>query len=151
MSGGELNYTYAWVDACVERTEDKKARRILEVVSQYLHDLEWWLSGDYSDETYQEKLKEFKTNITSIVKDTDSDSDPVKNPSHYKKDSIECIDAMERTFGRERTKDFCLLNAYKYLWRCPFKGKLEEDRKKAMWYLNKAEELERYTNESSTI
>lgn len=67
--------------------------------------------------------------------------DNVNHPKHYATDKIECIDAMVSTFGARRVADYCLINAFKYIWRCPFKGKLEEDREKAMWYLRKAEEL----------
>lgn len=61
----------------------------------------------------------------------------VNHPSHYSGD-IECIDAMLQQFGVEKVKSFCLLNAFKYLWRCDKKHDNNiEDIKKAMWYLNK--------------
>lgn len=64
-------------------------------------------------------------------------SDNINHPSHYS-GSIECIDAMEQCFGNTATKDFCLLNAFKYLWRCNSKHETPiEDVKKSAWYLNK--------------
>lgn len=61
----------------------------------------------------------------------------VNHPDHYKgKNGLECIDVMLDVFGIEATKDFCLLNAFKYLYRCDKKGKKNEDIKKAVWYLN---------------
>ena len=63
------------------------------------------------------------------------------NPDHYKeRTSIECIDAMIMTFGAKRTAEYCVQNAYKYVWRYKFKNRLE-DLKKAMWYLDKFEDL----------
>lgn len=62
--------------------------------------------------------------------------DPVNRPAHYTYGGIECIDAMQAAFGGEAVKDFCLCNAFKYLWRHREKGGLE-DLKKARWYLNR--------------
>lgn len=66
--------------------------------------------------------------------------DNVNHPKHYTQGNIECIDAMQSAFGKEAVKNFCLCNAFKYLWRSPLKGK-EEDLEKAAWYLNKYAEL----------
>lgn len=63
------------------------------------------------------------------------------NPSHYKDScSIECIEAMLVAFGAEATFDFCVCNAFKYLWRYKNKNG-EEDIEKAKWYTNKAENI----------
>lgn len=62
--------------------------------------------------------------------------DPVNHPAHYTSGSIECIDAMQAAFGDEAVKDFCLCNAFKYLWRHRNKNGVE-DLKKARWYLNR--------------
>ena len=62
--------------------------------------------------------------------------DPVNRPAHYTSGSIECIDAMQAAFGDEAVKDFCLCNAFKYLWRHRNKNGVE-DLKKARWYLNR--------------
>lgn len=66
----------------------------------------------------------------------DTKPDPVNRPAHYTSGGIECIDAMTAAFGVEEVKDFCLCNAFKYLWRHRNKGGLE-DLKKARWYLNR--------------
>jgi hypothetical protein len=61
------------------------------------------------------------------------------NPSHYKDScSIECIESMIIAFGAEAVYDFCICNAYKYLWRHKNKNGME-DINKAIWYVNKAE------------
>lgn len=65
---------------------------------------------------------------------------PVSHPSHYTQGGIECIQAMEAAYGKEAVATFCLLNAFKYLWRSEHKNGLE-DIKKAEWYLNKYKEL----------
>ena len=62
--------------------------------------------------------------------------DPVNRPAHYTSGGIECIDAMQAAFGAEVVKDFCLCNAFKYLWRHRNKNGVE-DLKKARWYLNR--------------
>lgn len=66
----------------------------------------------------------------------DAKTDHVNRPAHYTSGGIECIDAMQAAFGVEAVKDFCLCNAFKYLWRHREKGGLE-DLKKARWYLNR--------------
>ena len=72
----------------------------------------------------------------------DAKPDPVNRPAHYTSGGIECIDAMQAAFGAEAVKDFCLCNAFKYLWRHRQKNGVE-DLKKACWYLNRLiEEVE---------
>lgn len=76
--------------------------------------------------------------------DFDIDNDRVNNPSHYQsyveEGGLDCITAMIHAFGREDTAAFCKLNAFKYIWRSSSKG-LNEDIRKAIWYLNKYLEL----------
>lgn len=64
-----------------------------------------------------------------------SSTDNVNHPSHYT-GKYECIDVMQDVFGDDATNDFCLCNAFKYIWRAHKKNGLE-DVKKAVWYLNK--------------
>lgn len=66
----------------------------------------------------------------------DAKADPVNRPAHYTSGGIECIDAMQAAFGVEAVKDFCLCNAFKYLWRHRQKNGVE-DLKKCQWYLNR--------------
>ena len=62
--------------------------------------------------------------------------DPINHPAHYESQtSLECIDVMEIAFGAEAVGNFCLCNAFKYLWRYKHKGGAE-DVQKAEWYLN---------------
>ena len=73
--------------------------------------------------------------------------DNVEHPAHYTGTSIECIDAMIETQGEEAVKNFCICNAFKYLWRHDKKNGVE-DVEKAAWYLNKFVELEEKENEN---
>lgn len=67
--------------------------------------------------------------------------DNVNHPAHYETNGIECIDAMVASQGAECVMNYCLCNAFKYIWRCQHKGKRIEDIQKAVWYLNKWQEL----------
>ena len=68
------------------------------------------------------------------------ENDSVNHPSHYKGEKYECIEVMLEVFGVDAVKDFCLLNAFKYLWRSNKKNG-KEDISKAEWYLNKFKQL----------
>lgn len=68
--------------------------------------------------------------------------DVVNHPAHYETGKFECIDVMEEVFGSEALKEYCLINAFKYLYRCKRKNNMVEDIKKATWYLNKYVETE---------
>ena len=64
------------------------------------------------------------------------------NPDHYKSStSLECIEAMELVFGTRAVIDFCMCNAWKYIWRWKHKNGVE-DLEKAKWYIEKATELD---------
>lgn len=66
--------------------------------------------------------------------------DPI-NPNHYKNStSLECIEAMEIIFGAKAVIDFCICNAWKYIWRWKNKNGFE-DLDKAKWYIDKAWDL----------
>lgn len=67
--------------------------------------------------------------------------DNVNHPVHYKSIKYECIDVMMETQGIEAVKNFCICNAFKYIYRHKNKNGIE-DIKKTIWYLNKYIELE---------
>ena len=73
--------------------------------------------------------------------------DIVKNPKHYNAGTYQCIDVMLDIFGKDKIVSFCELNAFKYLWRANNKGTDIQDKKKAIWYLNKYIELKENNNE----
>lgn len=66
----------------------------------------------------------------------------VNHPKHYAlPGGIECIDIMVAVFGVGAVQIFCVLNAFKYLFRFKRKNGVE-DVKKARWYLDKYIALE---------
>lgn len=68
-------------------------------------------------------------------------TDVVRQPEHYRHGVYEVIDEMLIVFGPEKTFDFCILNAWKYRARAPFKGKMEEDMDKSSRYLEMAKQI----------
>ena len=71
-------------------------------------------------------------------------TEQVNHPSHYLKGGRkECIVEMEEKYGAEMTAAFCLMNAYKYLYRAGEKdGNSEmQDNLKAKWYFDYANKL----------
>lgn len=81
-------------------------------------------------------------NVAVYYKEDRSDqSDPVNHPSHYETGGMECFDAIVASQGTDAAMNFCLCNAFKYIWRCEHKGKRVEDIQKAVWYLNKWQSL----------
>lgn len=73
-------------------------------------------------------------------------ADMVNHPAYYETGKFECIDVMLETQGKGAVLNFCICNAFKYLYRFRRKNGLE-DVKKAVWYLNKYIELEERTND----
>ena len=69
----------------------------------------------------------------------------VNHPSHYTKNGHkECIVEIEERFGTLATIHWCLLNAYKYLYRAGLKdgNTAQQDINKARWYREYAMKLE---------
>lgn len=62
--------------------------------------------------------------------------DNVNHPGHYETGNFECINVMIETQGKEAVKNFCICNAFKYLYRFRRKNG-KEDIQKAIWYLKK--------------
>ena len=73
----------------------------------------------------------------------------INHPDRYAGGKFECIDVMLDVFGTDAVKHFCILNAFKYIWRAEKKNGVE-DIKKAVWYLNKFIELGGVDDESKT-
>lgn len=67
-------------------------------------------------------------------------TDNVNHPAHYETGKFECFDVMIETQGKEAVMNFCICNAFKYIYRFRNKGG-DEDIKKANWYLSKYLEL----------
>lgn len=72
----------------------------------------------------------------------------VNHPIHYQNNGKECIDLMVEKYGLRTTINFCVLNAFKYIFRC---GKKEgnpdyQELDKAQWYLNWADKHNIFSN-----
>ena len=71
-------------------------------------------------------------------------TEQVNHPSHYQKNGRkECIVEMEEKYGAEMTAVFCLMNAYKYIYRAGEKDVNSEmqDNLKAKWCFDYANKL----------
>lgn len=132
------------------KTQREKHKDEVEQLKQYLHQLEEKdLARQKAYDILEKALNEAQDNCNkwyekyvtlqakqdSHKKDHEEPVDNVNHPSHYT-GRYECIDVMQDVFGDEATNDFCLCNAFKYIWRARKKNGLE-DVKKAVWYLNK--------------
>lgn len=83
-------------------------------------------------------------------------NDDTSHPDHYKAGDYECYKVMQEVYGSVAFRAFCLLNAFKYLWRQGKKGPANEDVQKAKKYMELApdtwnvRELEQSYNEAVT-
>lgn len=61
MSGGSLSYIcYSIENNLVGEMRDEVMNEFVKDFAELTHDLEWWLSRDYGEESYRKTLKEFK-------------------------------------------------------------------------------------------
>lgn len=90
-----------------------------------------------------EEIKHQLTKLAELMmaKPTTAAPDNVNHPSHYETNGVECIVAMEAAQGTGAVQDFCICNAFKYIWRHKHKNGAKDIRK-AVWYLTKWLELE---------
>ena len=95
----------------------------------------FWTDIKFEASAPTEQNEEVTNEVTNEVA-----TNAVNHPSHYNQSGMECIDEMVLIFGREATKHFCLLNAWKYRARAMYKNG-QEDMDKANWYIAKYKEL----------
>lgn len=61
MSGGSYNYIYSRLDEeCSNRMYDAEMNDLINDLCGVLRALEWWQSGDTSEEPYRKAVKAFK-------------------------------------------------------------------------------------------
>lgn len=61
MSGGSCNYIcYKIEEELCGRMEDAELNDLMKDIADLAHALEWYLSYDTSEDTYREKVNEFK-------------------------------------------------------------------------------------------
>lgn len=67
----------------------------------------------------------------------------VNHPSHYNQYDMETIDMMEKIWGPEAVRMWCIMTAFKYRMRMGHKADnpIKQDFDKEQWYLYKADEL----------
>lgn len=131
-----------------------------EIAQNFVNDFEDTLSehinrllGNYKEleDSVRSTVKDFcegiskkETNEEDKSSASDTKCNSVVHPNHYNSGKYECIEVMKEVFGEEAVKLFCVMNAFKYLWRYNKKNG-EEDVAKARNYLkirsdlNKAE------------
>lgn len=83
----------------------------------------------------EKRMGKEKENIWKLEDEKETKQETVRHPKHYQTCNIECFDLMKLIFGQETTNSFCLMNAFKYIYRFREKGG-EEDLKKAEQYLD---------------
>ena len=113
------------------------------------------LSSEYPCSECDENLDKFQPKPTPPEQPTKPPMPPVNppkdeeinHPDRYAGGKFECIDVMADVFGKEAVKDFCLLNAFKYIWREKRKNGVE-DIKKAMFYMDYYIKLTEEENET---
>lgn len=61
MSGGSFNYEYCRIEELyVGEMQDADLDEMMKDLCKVLHDLEWWESCDYGEDTYRNSAIEFK-------------------------------------------------------------------------------------------
>lgn len=60
MSGGSFDYGYINLGEYFGRMEDEQLNGMLKDLQKVLHDVEWYTSGDISEESYRETVARFK-------------------------------------------------------------------------------------------
>lgn len=95
------------------------------------------IDGDLYCDSYR---VEPRTTASGTVPIMSEKTDNVNHPAHYETGKFECFDVMIETQGKEAVLNFCICNAFKYIYRFRNKGG-DEDIKKANWYLSKYLEL----------
>ena len=110
-----------------------------------VHSQKTW--EEYPCSVCDKNLDEFQLRVTPPEQPTippippvNPPKDEINHPDRYAGGKFEWIEVMADIFGEEAVKHFCLLNAFKYIWRQEKKGGAQ-DVKKAVWYLNKYIEL----------
>lgn len=129
----EFNYVIGDTDEVSYVIVDKEEYQFLKDNDRYI-----MIHGkDYTPDELVDRILELESLKTPTIENftNEEPADNVNHPSHYT-GRYECIDVMQDVFGDEATDNFCLCNAFKYIWRANKKNGLE-DVKKAVWYLNK--------------
>ena len=117
--------------------EDNFVRCVIDLLKEIIEDIDFRMPTTARDwKKWKEKMNAKSKHIADIVYEIDSKNDIVNHPGHYETGKFECIEVMQEALGTDAVKDFCICNAFKYLYRHKRKNGLE-DVKKAKWYIDK--------------
>ena len=125
---------------------NEKIDELFRVCNQYRYCDECPLGrSEYSDCAFGNYSNEDIETAYNLV--FGDEKEEINHPDRYAGGNFECIDVMLDVFGADAVKHFCILNAFKYLWRAENKNGIE-DIKKAVFYLNYYIDLMEGDNES---
>ena len=60
MSGGSMDYLCYRVEEAASAMGDRELTELVKDVAELLHDREWYISGDYGANTWEESVRKFK-------------------------------------------------------------------------------------------
>lgn len=60
MSGGSMDYFFGRMEEMTPLIPDLEIRALWKDLCTLMHDIEWYTSGDYGDETYRKAVMRFK-------------------------------------------------------------------------------------------
>lgn len=60
MSGGSMDYLCYKIENQLSYVDDLEIKDLMTDLAELMHDLEWWQSGDYGRDSYEETLSKFK-------------------------------------------------------------------------------------------
>ena len=122
-------------------TIEEKRKRLKEVAEYLCETHEYCVECPLSEKVLEDcEFDAYSDYSIDVAYNNVFGSEEVNHPDRYASGKFECIDVMLDVFGADAVKHFCILNAFKYLWRAEKKNGVE-DIKKAVWYLNKYIEL----------
>lgn len=108
------------------------------IENDYLIDMDNFV--DCVIENLKNLIEDIDFRMSIIDKAKSFNNDIVNHPGHYETGKFECIEVMQEALGVDAVKNFCVCNAFKYIYRHKRKNGLE-DIKKAKWYIDKLLEL----------
>lgn len=128
--------------------KEDKVKRIQKYCSKTLCNSDCRLDRICSDDednkvisAWSDKSINEAYDIISGNKSAKNMPDTVNHPAHYETGKYNSIDVMIETQGADTVANFCICNAFKYLYRWKNKNGIE-DIKKAQWYIGKFLELQ---------
>lgn len=113
---------------------------IIDLLKEIIEEIDFRMPTTARD--WKKKMGEIDERIEKAANAIDDleEDDIVNHPGHYETGKFECIEVMQEALGTDAVKNFCVCNAFKYLYRHKRKNGLE-DIKKAKWYIDKLLEL----------